>query len=157
MKYIPVRGLAKLILIDYACRSTHSRTILSGFNHRFEEAIKKEILKDLDIVKPSDYGEIAFHTNFDYTAVSYVFNRFDGRAKFFKELNSKKNPSWKPYYIYGMNNIEGIINDTMGSSNLGDKIEVSFNFIIINNHIVGYCQSWISKSWILPTNHLKLL
>ncbi|KAF0971704.1 hypothetical protein FDP41_009927 [Naegleria fowleri] len=123
-KYIQVRGLAKLIIADYANRSKHINYLLSEFESRrdYEETQKLKLLKQMDSEKLSDYDISPIKVR-KYRDMQTEYQRLKHNSEFFTQLNAKKNKTWKPYYVIGLNDVEKCIHDIEHSSRLSDKIE----------------------------------
>ena len=128
-QHIDVHGLAKILLMDYANKSPKTSYILSEFerNKALEKQIARErLLKYFDKDFKSDYDDIPVYrlSNIFFgneNQGQYLFQRFSRRVELFQKIS--KIPNWKPYYIFALNDVETIINDTSNSSNLSEKIQ----------------------------------
>ncbi|KAG2375123.1 hypothetical protein C9374_010127 [Naegleria lovaniensis] len=149
-KYIQVRGLAKLIIIDSANRTTHINYLLSDFESRrdYEKVQQLKLLRQVDREKASDYEVSPLNVN-KYRDMQQEYQRLKNTSEFFTQLNKKNNRIWKPYYVLALNDIEKCIHDTEHASRLTEKIEFvtvdpgsqrvgSFNPIIDNFYRDAY-------------------
>ena len=129
-------GLAKLLILDFASRPSVGYA-LNGLYY-LEEKIKREILQELKMVKPSDYGDVAV-PHAVYAIVRQVYERFKRQDAFFNRLAERRQLEWKPYYLYALNDVESVIHARENTSHLSDHIEVSMKGIFVNR-----CMQWVT-------------